>query len=191
MNAPQNPEPVPSRKIFVPVIGFLAIIVVPTLLFVLFRFSFITDPLPVGERMPDPFLTTIDGGGVRAEELAGRKRMLLYFSTTCEHCRNLLHTLTIVSRRSAVPLPLIAVAGESAPAVRAYQEKQRLPFTVLIDSAHRTRDLFRVRILPALFFIDSGGILRRMVTGEVSEERLTKLVDEYFNPSSSDTVHAQ
>ena len=191
MNAPQITEPVPSRRTLGPVIGLLAIIVVPALLFVLFRFSFITDPLPVGEHVPHPFLRTIDGGSVRAEKQMGQKRMLLFFSTTCEHCRNLLHTLTIVSHRSAVPLPVIAVAGETALAVCAFQEEQRLSFTILLDSAHRTRDLFRVRMLPTLFFIDSGGILRRMVTGELSEERLTELVDEYFNPSSSDTVHAQ
>ena len=176
MNAPPVPEPVPSRRRVLPVVVLSAIVLLPALLVVFVRHSFMADPLPAGATVPDVTLLTMEGKPLRSGELFQQRTILLFFSTTCSHCRIVLQSLRTLSVNSAAPLPVIAVSGESAEAVRAVQEEMHLPFRLLLDPLHRARDAFRVRMLPTMFVIDSGGILQRSWTGEISVERLTALV---------------
>jgi peroxiredoxin len=66
--------------------------------------------------------------------------------------------------------------GQGRDAARAYVNKVKITYPVLLDSDSRTAKSYGVLGLPRTFFIDRKGNIKYKLLGEASGETLRKLV---------------
>ncbi|MHC4812539.1 MAG: TlpA family protein disulfide reductase [Planctomycetota bacterium] len=148
-------------------------------------------------RLPDAFALTRWNGAVKLGDLAypdldgkkraltdaafrGKARILLVFGTWCPNCNDASRYLTELDKRYREHgLRIVGLAFEhaaefekSAPLVRAYVDRQRIHYPVLVagisDKAAATRAfpaLDRVRAYPTTIFLDRHGEVRAVHTG--------------------------
>jgi hypothetical protein len=53
-------------------------------------------------------------------------------------------------------------------------EEFKLAFPVLLDERGRVRELYELATVPSSFFVDSAGVVRRVVPGALSSEALAR-----------------
>jgi hypothetical protein len=56
--------------------------------------------------------------------------------------------------------------------VQHFVDELSVPFTVAIDPRGRSRRNYRLIGLPTTVFVDSGGVIRRVVSGPLGREQL-------------------
>lgn len=140
-----------------------------------------------GERAPDFAGTTAEGKRLGLGDFRGRKPLVLYFypkdnTTVCtkEACSFRDHAGEIAAVGGAV----VGVSHDSAVSHRKFSEDHRLNFPLLSDEDGSISKAFGVARLGGLlgawvpprrvtFVIDREGIVRRVITGELSAQRHT------------------
>jgi hypothetical protein len=57
--------------------------------------------------------------------------------------------------------------------VQRFVDELSLPFTVAIDPRGRSRRNYRLIGLPTTVFVDTAGVIRRVVSGPLGQQQLT------------------
>jgi peroxiredoxin len=74
---------------------------------------------------------------------------------------------------------VLAVAiGEDPTLLENFVEEQGLTYAIVLDSDARVSREYRVRGIPASFFIDREGVIQVSHVGALSEELLTRFVEQ-------------
>jgi len=138
------------------------------------------DSIKVGLPAPTFFLTALDGSKFFLSEYIapqGRKTVVLdFFATWCGPCKKELPVLDALVKkypRDSVLLVLVDV-GEKRETVVANFNAAAYSWPVLLDQFSAVSDKYNAKILPSLFIIDSGGIVRYMGSGYDEKKGLSK-----------------
>ena len=134
-------------------------------------------PLALGDAVPWPKLTLLNGDVLQPRQWQGQAAVLVFFATTCPFCRrHNEHVEKLHQAARGLPLRVLAVAQDGdAELVRAYVREHRYHFPVTMDSA-ALRPLFSQRqIIPLTCVVDRAGKLRELLPGEMFEEDLLEL----------------
>jgi len=149
---------------------------------------YIVDPnatgIEVGATFTIPAAQPVAGGGVFAEAQAAlpapRLVIVDLFATWCPPCQQetpVLRALAAVYRDRGLQVIGISV-GELPPTVAAYAERYELGYLLLVDV---NSELFRAAGaggIPTKLILDADGRVLRVVTGPLTSEAATALVEE-------------
>lgn len=90
-----------------------------------------------------------------------RRQVLFFLSTTCEYCVSSLPAIvaldSALARTAGAHDRVYLVAVDSPPAVRHFADSARLATPVALLPGRRIALLYRVRAVPQLLVVDSGG----------------------------------
>ena len=133
--------------------------------------------LPVGSPAPEIDLRTLAGTRFQLSALRGRAVILTFWGTWCPPCRDELPELAELHRKHhADGLEIVAVnQGDQelrASDVQHFVDELKIPFAVAIDPRGRTRRNYRLIGLPTTVFVDTAGVIRRVVSGPFGHEQL-------------------
>ena len=134
--------------------------------------------LRVGTVAPEVDLQTLGGTRFRLSALKGRPVVMTFWGTWCPPCRDEFPELADAFRKHhADGLEVVAVNQRdqelSETAVRKFVEEFSAPFTIVLDPRGRSRRAYRLVGLPTTIFIDTAGVITRVVSGAISREQLT------------------
>jgi peroxiredoxin len=128
----------------------------------------IFDPLPVGQKIPSIGALSLDGGVFVQDSVAQRKLLMLFFTTSCGHCRTEISNLNELWAKYAPDIEIVGVSLDGRQATNALKEELNLKIPILLADNDKVKSIFRLTSLPAIYCIDESQILRRYSTGEHS-----------------------
>ena len=131
----------------------------------------------VGRAAPDFVLETAGGGAVRFSDLQGRPLLVTFFATWCAECRAGLPAIVQTAATRGDVVSVLAVnLQESEGRVRLFATEYGMTFPVLLDRRGDVSSAWRVggrgEPLPATFFIDATGIVRKIIAGPAGAAEL-------------------
>ena len=176
----QNLDKNRFHPVTIPMWIIAGLIILPVSIFFLIQHYLIVDPLPEGSTVPSAILSTMNGELVSTDSLLTQEAIFVFFSPTCVHCKHLLASLQTMFGQPGKHLSLYAISSGSMTETKTFMADKDLSFPVLFDSSGKVRELYRVKVVPALFFIDAHKVLKNFMTGEIGEERLTGLMEKYL-----------
>jgi thiol-disulfide isomerase/thioredoxin len=102
----------------------------------------------------------------------GERQVLFFFTTTCEYCRASLPALavldSVIRRTPDMHATLNGVALDSvAASVRRFVDSAGVRMAVLLPPTPRMALLYRVRAVPTVLVVDSGGRTPLCAPGQV------------------------
>lgn len=146
-----------------------------------------TAPLPgeavAGRRAPDFTVTLFDGSTFHLTEHLerdGRPVFLNLWASWCPPCRAEMPDLSSVSREYPSVLFVGVAVEDDAGAARAFAESIRVAYPVGADLDGSVDRAYPAPGLPATYMIDSGGLLRRVVYGQVTASQVEAMLAEDF-----------
>ena len=133
--------------------------------------------LPAGTAAPDIDLRTLGGARFQLSALRGHPVVMTFWGTWCPPCRDELPELADLYRKHhAAGLEIVAVnQGDQerrTSDVQHFVDQLSIPFTVVIDPRGRTRRNYRLIGLPTTVFVDTAGVIRRVVSGPFGHDQL-------------------
>ncbi len=136
-------------------------------------------PLKIGDPPPRFTLAGLDGKTVTVpDDLAGKAVVIHFWADWCPYCLDEMPVLESLYRQYRQQgLVIYAVnVGQGADAAKAFVDRVRISYPVLLDREGRTAKQYGVLGLPRTFFLDRKGLIKYKLLGEASEDMLRKLV---------------
>ncbi|MCX6090600.1 MAG: TlpA disulfide reductase family protein [Candidatus Atribacteria bacterium] len=148
-------------------------------------------PTPINSNTPPPpssggvnfTLPEVNGGSVSLSQYRGRPVLLVFFRTSCGHCRNEAPLLQQAYQNYSTSdqLLVLAVGVESDPgSLMQFKTEFGWTFPVLIDSNGSVYRQFAGGGVPALLFINTAGEIVHTHLGETSPGQLDTLLNQYI-----------
>jgi peroxiredoxin len=133
----------------------------------------------VGDMAPDIDLLTLDGERFRLSAHRRNPVVITFWGTWCESCRKEFPELSdVFNKHHAAGLKVVGVNQRdqelSTAAVKRFVDEMSTTFTILLDPRGRTRRAYRLIGLPTTVFIDTAGIITRVITGPVTPAQLAE-----------------
>lgn len=123
--------------------------------------------------LPDLLLRRLDGSPTTLAEYRGQPMVINLWATWCGPCRAEMPMLVKASHDMPGLRFVFVDQGESAGAVRAFLDSERLaPAHVLIDSGSGLSQYYRAPGYPTTLFVDATGRLRDMRVGPLTAASL-------------------
>jgi len=139
-----------------------------------------TEPLAVGEAVPDFSAPGLAGGTVAWSDYAGEPAVLSVWAPWCPHCQVELPVLDSVMREFpgvGFVTVVTSIGDQPGPAPDVYMRENDLAFPVAVDDANETiAAALGITEFPTLYFVASDGTVAQYLTGEVDEETLREVV---------------
>jgi peroxiredoxin len=111
-------------------------------------------------------LKTTDGTDVSLKDLRGKNVLLVFVSSTCEHCQQELPDLEKFADLHRGQIPVLAVYNRESPStLRDYGRQNNINFSMLIDQNGSVFQDYKVSGTPAHFLIDKSGIISAVWPG--------------------------
>ncbi len=132
-----------------------------------------------GSRAPNIDLPTLDGSRVRLEDYRGQPVIVTFWASWCPSCRDEFPTLADAYRRYAEQGLKVFAVNELDQEVREGDIRKFLvevpvPFPVLVDRRGRSRREYRLIGLPTTVFIDTAGVIRKVLWGSQAAGELDR-----------------
>lgn len=132
-----------------------------------------------GTRAPEISGKTLDGTEVRLSEFRGHPVVVVFWTTWCPSCREEFPALVAAEAgHRAEGLKVLGVNGldqeRRRADVEAFIAETEATFPIVLDARGRYRRAYRLFGQPTTVFIDSAGMIRRVVSGPVSAAELTR-----------------
>lgn len=135
--------------------------------------------LKIGDPPPRFSLRDTEGRTVTAPgDFAGNAVVVHFWADWCPYCLEEMPVLDKLYRQyKKQGLMIYAVnVGQGLDAARAYMNRVKITYPVLLDTDGKTAKSYGVLGLPRTFFIDRKGNIKYKLLGEASGETLRKLV---------------
>jgi len=130
-------------------------------------------PLALNQPAPGFVLPTLDGEPVSSTDFRGKTLVLNFWASWCPPCRAEMPDLQALhaSRAASDDLVVLAVdflAEDTVEAAAGFVDEFQLTLPVVADTPDgNVAQRYGIRGLPATFFIDRNGILRKINLGPV------------------------
>ncbi len=132
-------------------------------------------PAPVFE------LTDITGKTIRApEDVKGKIVAIRFWADWCQSCVAEMPEIDQVYKKYAGSdfLILAVNIGQGKSAVEKFAKGYNISYPVLIDAGNEVTKRYGIAGIPATFFLDRNGIIRRKILGEIDKSTFEKIVLE-------------
>lgn len=132
-----------------------------------------------GNRAPEINFKTLDGKTVRLSELRGHPVVVTFWASWCDVCRKEFPALVAARERyREAGLEVLGVNQRNQELreadVRRFLEEVPVNFPVILDKTGSTRRGWGIIGLPTTAFIDSAGVIRKIVFGPLPEGELDR-----------------
>ena len=130
-----------------------------------------------GTLAPELELRTLTGAPFKLSALRRSPVVITFWGTWCPPCRSEFTELSAVyTKYRATGLQIVAVnqgdQERKVSDVHAFVDALAVPFTVVLDPRGRSRPTYRLVGLPTTVFVDTAGVVRKVLSGPVSPESL-------------------
>jgi cytochrome c biogenesis protein CcmG, thiol:disulfide interchange protein DsbE len=134
--------------------------------------------LKIGDPPPSFSLQDLDGRTVTPADFKGKAVVMHFWADWCTYCLEEMPVLDSLYRQyQGQGLMIYAVnVGQGRDAAKAFVQKMKVAYPVLLDTDSRTAKSYGVLGFPRTFFIDRKGNIKYKLLGEASGETLRKLV---------------
>jgi len=137
----------------------------------------------VGFTAPDFTLELLGGGQVSLSELRGQAVVVNLWASWCPPCRAEMPALQrVYEANRARGLEILAVNTtfqDTQAGAAAFVREFGLTFPIPLDRTGEVSRSYLLRALPTTFFIDRGGVIRKVVLGgPMSETTIQTTVEE-------------
>jgi len=123
----------------------------------------------VGQPAPDFTAVTVTGQTVTLSGLRGQPVWLVFGATWCTDCRVEAPDIQALSQTYAGRVQVVAVyVGEQTSAVQAYAQRIGLTYPQIADAANSIAAAYAIMGIPAHFFLDADGVIRKIAVGTIS-----------------------
>jgi len=143
---------------------------------------------PVGEGHPAPDFTlpALDGAEVDLHSLRGRVVLLNFWATWCKPCEDEMPAMQRLYDQLTGPgFELLAISvDEGEDEVRAFRDRLKLTFPILLDPGKRAATAYQTFRFPESWLIDADGTVAARYIGPRSwddplyVERIRKLIGD-------------
>ncbi len=125
---------------------------------------------------PDFLLRQLGGDPLRLSDLQGRPVIVNFWATWCPTCRaETPDLIALYEQHQASGLVILGVnLRENEGAVAGWVEDFGIPYPIVFDRTGEVASTWRIggpnRGVPSTYFIDSEGVVRKVVFGYVTKE---------------------
>jgi cytochrome c biogenesis protein CcmG/thiol:disulfide interchange protein DsbE len=141
----------------------------------------------VGQVAPDFTTYDVDGNVVSLSDYRGQPVWLNFWGSWCPPCRSEMPDVQAAYAQLAPKgLVMLAISLKESPQDAAkFATKNNATFTILTDQyMTNTGQAFPIANFPTHVFIDSSGVVRRIVLSDLSTEEALKFGNEVIAESS-------
>jgi cytochrome c biogenesis protein CcmG, thiol:disulfide interchange protein DsbE len=122
-------------------------------------------------------LKTLDGKAAGLETFRGKPLVINFFASWCDPCRDEMPLINDLATKAAGNYQVLGIAVEDTrAAVTEYVITAKLIFPIALDLNSTVKRAYRIFGPPATFFIDGQGIIRDVVMGPITSERVKEAV---------------
>lgn len=139
-----------------------------------------TKVLAAGDKAPNFELLDMNGEKVKLSDYEGQGVFLNFWGTWCPPCKKEMPYIEKHAKefRDKGVQVLSVNIGESEFKVNTFIEQYGLTFPVLIDKNKSvSRNSYNVVPLPTTMLIDKNGVIKQIVTREMSEAEIVSLME--------------
>lgn len=142
-----------------------------------------TTTLPlIGYKAPLFNLKTAKGIEIKLEDLRGSNTLLVFWSTICQYCANELADLKQFADKYRGQITVLAVVyKEPSQAVKEYEEKEKINFTIVLDqNGEVVEKLYQIEGTPTHFLINKEGKIVSIWPMQANFYNLEYLIKEFL-----------
>jgi thiol-disulfide isomerase/thioredoxin len=141
--------------------------------------------LDEGQVAPDFEFSTFDGQRMRLSDLRGKPVFLNFWASWCGPCRQEMPNMQTMLDKYGASSNLVVLAinnGESLTPAQRFLDRIEVQLTDYgYDPTAQIVKKYQVTGLPVSYFIDSNGVITRVVTGELSFNVMESSVQEVIS----------
>lgn len=127
-----------------------------------------------GKAAPDFTLKDIAGKQHKLSDYKGKNVLLVFWAAWCPPCR--MEVPDLIKLRNDIgedKLAMLAISNEKPDLVKRFVEKQRINYTILLDTGNMPKPFGFMRVygtggVPCSFFIDAEGKIRLGTSGLIT-----------------------
>jgi len=121
-----------------------------------------------------PFdLKTLEGNSAALESFQGKPLVISFFASWCDPCREEMPLINELAAKARGSYQVLGIAVEDTrPAVTEYAKEAKLIFPIALDLNSTVKCAYRIFGPPATFFIDRQGVIRDIVLGPITLDRV-------------------
>lgn len=143
--------------------------------------TFALSPLPLGQPMPPLFAASLDGQAFVQDATNGKKKLVVFFTPACSHCRRELKNLDELLPQYMDKLEILGVSLDNLEITRAAASDLGLKFPVVVADREHLDGSFKMNILPALFFFGQDQKFEMFYSGEHSLAFDEHLLEDFIS----------
>lgn len=133
----------------------------------------------MGDVLPKTTLGDLKGSPVAMpDEYKGKVVLIHFFATWCTYCPKEVAALESIYRkyRDRGVVPCSVDVGESKDKVASFREREGVSYPLLLDPASSAAKEYGVTGIPTTYIVDTSGVLRFRIIGEITEDGLERIV---------------
>jgi thiol-disulfide isomerase/thioredoxin len=128
----------------------------------------------VGDELPAVTLSALHGSQIDLQALRGKDTLVNVWATWCGPCRREMPALNMLAHAMGPQLAVVAIdQGEDAKVVDAYVRAFNVGFPIYLDPGQRVGTTLHLVGLPSSFFVDSHGVIKDAVDGEMTYQMMS------------------
>jgi peroxiredoxin len=134
----------------------------------------------VGDKAPDFALVDMQGNKHRLSDYRGQGVFLNFWGTWCPPCKKEMPYINNQYEQfkdKGVQVLSVDIQ-EPELAVNQYAERLGLNFPIMIDTEKEVMNVYGVDLLPATFLVDKNGKVVKYYTGELTENKIKKFMEQ-------------
>ena len=161
------------------IIMLVTLIAIPVIGFLYLKNQWIVQPLEIGVRIPPAKVQTLDGKEIAVDSVITRKTVLIFFSIDCSHCQKEMADLRLFYPILKDSVCIAAISSSEMQETKNFVVSQNIPFPVYLDQNGGAKKSFRVRLIPAIYFVDEKQRIMQYKAGEQKIDQLSSVLKRF------------
>jgi peroxiredoxin len=148
--------------------------------------NFIVQPLAIGDTVPPAEIQTLDGKDVSIRSIINKKTIILFFTTSCSHCKDEMNNLLLLKPLIDDSIDIFCISIDGKEETINFIREMNVVFPVYLDLKNKAREAFHVLPIPVLYFLNKDIQMIRFIASVQSIAQLQKAILQFKN-SNQDT----